>query len=1274
MAVPHTWTGAASASWSNPNNWSPVGIPDGDLLAFPQDGAHTAMINDLPGTTPVNGMTFFADYSLAGNPLLLSANVSFGNSGAFTCNTDLVLSGGNVVFNDGRYHGAIDVNGQHLIVQGSRAMDGAINGTGSIVYTTSDTIRLPGGGSFAGSLTANYFEASGSRPGMNLDTVTLYGSGTVGTVNTSAIILGTDADPYAVLHTKSLTIRDGYGIKLNASGASSSVQVTGSVNISGVHLGLSMPAGPPPVGQTFTIIDNDGADAINGTFRDLPEGTSFGVGGALVSISYHGGDGNDVVLTTLSAAKTWNGSASALWSDPANWSGHAVPQPGENLVFPSGASHTAMINDLPSGTVVGPLAFFANYSLSGNPLTLDGDVNFNTFELAFTCSADLKLAKDVTLGGAYHHAYHGTIDVNGKTLTIVTMGSVFDGPIMGSGSIIVFTDSARFLGGGSFKGTIYGSVEVSGSMPNANIQKQGSINVVAGSGTFGALTASRLSVGNEFDAPHSTGVLHTKSLRVDESLGVDLNPAGVSDSIQVNGSVNITGASLYLTSLGSINFRQPFTIIDNDGTDAIVGTFNGLPEGSKYILGAVTFRVTYAGGDGNDVVLAYSYDSTSDLTQNAAMTATGEPATFTVAVSPSMSDTTGVVVFSDGATTLGTVPLIDGVAKMTTSALAVGTHSIVATYSGGDGLFGSTSAPLSHVVQAGQTGTTLSVNHTPITFGEASSFEVAVKAVSPAAGTPSGSVTLRSNGTVIGTATLANGAATISGIALAAGQHSLVVSYDGSTSFSASASAPLSLSVAKAATAITAHLSRDPVSAGEDASIVVTVSAQTPAPPNGIVSITEGSHVLAQQALANGSATIVIHGLEAGEHDLVAAFAGDSNFSASAAALMQHVSAPAIFAGDATIAEGDSGSATARVTLHLSAASSQPVRVAWRTVDGSATSGEDFAAASGVAEFASGETAHEIAIEIFGDTKAESDESFRVQLSDSSGATIDRGSATIVIKNDDATFKQVTLAYSGALSLDLYLPVTGPQPYPVVIWVPGFISYDADTSNVPAIRETLRGYAVAVVRYRTPAVAHFPAQIDDLKSAVRFLRANASQYALDAQHVGVWGNGAGAHLAALLGTAGDFTAPEGDIPFLSNVQAVVDWNGASQLTSLNADSSSCQAIDHDAATSPESLLLGCALQSCAGSAIDASPLTYVRASDAPFLLMHAGNDCYIPTAQSQKLYTALSSAGVDATIHIYDSVAHVDPFWSSADAFAVVDAFLDAKLKVHPSRARGVRH
>ena len=369
------------------------------------------------------------------------------------------------------------------------------------------------------------------------------------------------------------------------------------------------------------------------------------------------------------------------------------------------------------------------------------------------------------------------------------------------------------------------------------------------------------------------------------------------------------------------------------------------------------------------------------------------------------------------------------------------------------------------------------------------------------------------------------------------------------------------------------------------------------------------------------------------------------------------------------------------------------VTVAYASKDGTAKAGEDYVAVSGTLTFAPGETSQTINVPVIGDTIVESDEQFLIVLSNAVGGSLDGGTATVTILNDDLSFTAASYEYANvggtSLTLDVMTPLTvaglgngsssgsGNAPLPVIIWVPGSTIY-APGGDVTAVRETMRGYVVVNVNYRPAGQAVFPAQLDDIKAAVRWLRANAARLNIDAQHIGIWGSGAGAHLAALAGTTGDSVSPdgikEGNPSFPQRVQAVVDWAGPADLLHLQSDAATGCASNANASTSPQSILIGCPLQSCPAAANAASPLSFISADDAPVLIMHGASDYVVPPEQSRRFFAALRSAGVDAKLHIIDGVGAFDPWWSTDAAYAEVDAFLDAHLKGAPSRRRGAGH
>jgi acetyl esterase/lipase len=248
-----------------------------------------------------------------------------------------------------------------------------------------------------------------------------------------------------------------------------------------------------------------------------------------------------------------------------------------------------------------------------------------------------------------------------------------------------------------------------------------------------------------------------------------------------------------------------------------------------------------------------------------------------------------------------------------------------------------------------------------------------------------------------------------------------------------------------------------------------------------------------------------------------------------------------------------------------------------------------------------------------------------------------------------------------ALLLDLYVPEQPTGPLPVIIWVHGGGWCSGGKDYPPAERFTARGYAVASLSYRYSTEALFPAQIEDCKAAVRWLRAHAAQYRLDPARFGVWGASAGGHLVALLGTSGD--APElegtvgGNLEQSSRVQAVCDFCGPTDFLQEIG-----QPGDLDRATldCPEAGLLGGLLTERPEAVRRANPLTYLAPDNPPFLIVHGDQDMIVPLHQSQILCEALTAAGVPATLHVVAGGGHG---FGSPEIDAEVDDFFDRWLK-----------
>src|SRR5207302_1793987 len=166
---------------------------------------------------------------------------------------------------------------------------------------------------------------------------------------------------------------------------------------------------------------------------------------------------------------------------------------------------------------------------------------------------------------------------------------------------------------------------------------------------------------------------------------------------------------------------------------------------------------------------------------------------------------------------------------------------------------------------------------------------------------------------------------------------------------------------------------------------------------------------------------------------------------------------------------------------------------------------------------------------------------------------------------------------------------------------------------------------VASINYRLSQHAIYPAQIEDCKAAVRWLRASAWKYHFDPDHFGAWGASAGGHLVALLGTTGDVKDLEGasDKPGVSSqVQAVCDWFGPSDFSKEAEQALPTSKIDRTKPDCPEALLIGGALADHPDRVKRANPITYISKNAAPFLIVHGDKDDVVPVGQSRILHEA----------------------------------------------------
>ncbi|MBX5437085.1 MAG: alpha/beta hydrolase [Alicyclobacillaceae bacterium] len=281
-------------------------------------------------------------------------------------------------------------------------------------------------------------------------------------------------------------------------------------------------------------------------------------------------------------------------------------------------------------------------------------------------------------------------------------------------------------------------------------------------------------------------------------------------------------------------------------------------------------------------------------------------------------------------------------------------------------------------------------------------------------------------------------------------------------------------------------------------------------------------------------------------------------------------------------------------------------------------------------------------------------------------------SQTRVLLTTNITYAQVGHPMKPVINVPLHMSVLRPDvpdhpPLPVLVWLQGgaWMVVDKDMS-IPWLAEfARRGYVVASVQYRTSGEAKFPAQIEDVKAAIRYLRAHADVYNIDPDRIAIMGESAGGHLAALAGTTSGLTTfDKGDwLEYSSAVQLVIDFYGPTDIAQMSKFP--C-AFDHDAPYSPESLLIGAVVGEDREKAAAVNPIRYISRGCPPFLIIHGDKDDIVPLNQSELLYDALVRNGVEATFYVLSGAGHATAEFWQPEVQALVLEFLNAHLEQRP--------
>lgn len=269
------------------------------------------------------------------------------------------------------------------------------------------------------------------------------------------------------------------------------------------------------------------------------------------------------------------------------------------------------------------------------------------------------------------------------------------------------------------------------------------------------------------------------------------------------------------------------------------------------------------------------------------------------------------------------------------------------------------------------------------------------------------------------------------------------------------------------------------------------------------------------------------------------------------------------------------------------------------------------------------------------------------------------------------------LAYapvSNAQKLDLFLPETGEGPFPVIVHIHGggfAAGHKRSYRTLASYRVLERGYALVTIDYRLSGEAMFPAGLQDLRAAIRWLRAHAAEYRLDSDRIAAFGGSAGGNFAAMACVTAAvplFDDPAlGDRRYPCDVKAAVDWFGPTDLSKMDAQltASGAGPANHSLADSMESKYLGARLSEVPERVRAANPMTYINEAMCPILIQHGTADAVVPFQQSVEFAECIRRqvCADRVELDLLEGAGHDDPAFFTDRNFARVIEFLDRRLR-----------
>ncbi len=594
--------------------------------------------------------------------------------------------------------------------------------------------------------------------------------------------------------------------------------------------------------------------------------------------------GTHVILATYQADPNFSSSSSPSFTETvvqasSTTSLSSYPNPS---TFNQQITFSATVQSSSSGTATGNVSFYDGATLVGTAILSNNLALFQTTSFAGgSHSITARYAGDANTSGSTSSVYNQTVNPAPTTVTLISrLNPAFYGQTVNFDTTVrsaisqISEGQLSYYDGATLLYTIdiakvapgYITSYLTGGTHSITAQYSGTSNYAASSSTI-----------TQTVNPSSTGT----------TVATLPNPSSVGQSVSV--AVGVNPAYYYGSSGGTV------TLYDN-----------GTPVGTAILpqAGSVNFTFTAQNAGTHTLTASYGGDSNLLASTSAAYTQTVNPAATTLTVSLSSNATnygqpvtitsavhgafggspTGTITLLDGSTTLGTVPMSNGSAQYTFSALPPASHLITAKYSGDSNFLAGTSGQQTLTVSQATTTTTTSVDTNPSTYGQTVNLSAAVQLGSGSGAT--GSIAFLDGSTTLGTATISNNAVQLAVSSLAGGTHSITAKYSGDANFAASTSAVLTETVNPAATSTAIASAANPAIVGQNVTFTATVQSPSGTTPSGTITFLDGTTALGTAPLASNSAQLTVSTLTVGAHSITAVYGGNSNLASSTSAML----------------------------------------------------------------------------------------------------------------------------------------------------------------------------------------------------------------------------------------------------------------------------------------------------------------------------------------------------------------------------------------------------